>query len=199
VRRLAAALLLGAALLAAPLLGTASAHAAPRQDPAGIQQCLENADVSMTQQYGPPSCRQENGVWVAHWDNAQAPDLGGLSIGALFAMALLIAVVWSLIPVFACYSIAKNSGQSTGVAIAMGVLLGWLGLLIVYLMSREDTRSAAHVAVDAMGPRAPYPGPFPGTGSNTAVRLRTLDGLRDTGAITPEEYATRRQAIINEV
>ena len=40
----------------------------------------------------------------------------------------------------------------------------------------------------------------PGTGAKTAEsRLRELDGLRESGLVTEEEYQERRAAILNEI
>jgi hypothetical protein len=65
---------------------------------------------------------------------AQQTSSGGG--GAGLVGVLLFAIVLSLIPIFVAYRIADRSGQSKGLAIVLGILLGWIGVLIVYLMGR---------------------------------------------------------------
>jgi hypothetical protein len=194
MRRLVAALLLGLGLMCA----AAPAFAGAAQDP--IQDCLNRADPQKTAELGLASCREdENGQLQPYWDEPSTGASFGAVIGGLFVFGL----VWSLIPVFASYSIAKNAGQSTGVAILLGLALGWIGLLIVYLMSRSDTRAAMHGAVDAMAPRSwapPPPAPgVPTPAQDVPARLRALSALRDSGEITDAEYETQRRAIIGTV
>ena len=169
-------------LLAFGLLVPATAYAQ-------AEQCLDKVSVQEIQEKGVPSCRSVNGgEWEPYWENQGPGD-----IGSIVVVMIVVALVWSAIPVVASVKIASDSGQSTGVAAALGLVGGWAGLLGVYLMSRSDTRQAVHGAVDAMGPRTRV-----GVRS-TEDRLRALAALRDDGSITEAEYAAQRQAIISGV
>jgi hypothetical protein len=198
MRRLVTALLLGAALVcsAAPALAGAT------QDP-GFAECLASAEPQIIEK-GPPSCREENGHFVPYWDDEVSTGVGG----GFIVTILLLGLIWSTVPAIASYHVAKNAGQPTGVAILLGLVLGWVGLLVVYLMSRSDTRAYAHGAVDAMGPRQPYPSPSYGfqppppptaPAADPGTRLEVLDRLREGGQITDDEYAARRQTILDGI
>lgn len=186
--------LLGALVLAVGLLAAMPAWAGAGQDP-GFQECLDKVPVEQVIERGPPSChRVDGGEWEPYW-----PDSGGGGIGGLIAVFVVVALVWSAIPIFASYSLASSSGQSTGVAMLLGLVFGWAGLLAVYLMSRSDTRAAVHGGIDAMAPRPQMRWTPPAPGSDVGERLRTLDRLRDSGAIDDEEYAAQRAAIISGI
>lgn len=65
------------------------------------------------------------------------------------------------------------------------------------LLSDEGFEST-YLAASLRRQMTPTPTPQPGTRS-TAERLRELQGLLEQGLITPDEYAARRQALIDGV
>jgi hypothetical protein len=173
MRRLLAALLVGAGLLLA-----VPAVAGATQDP-DIQACLDKAGTEKVIASGPPSCRKDaNGEWQPYWeDNFGSAPAGFWALGAVFVVA---ALVWSAVPVVASYRLAQSTGQSTGMAVVLGLFLGWLGLGVVYLKGRSP--------MDPAPVRAAAPD-----------RLRTLESLRASGSITEAEYAAQRRAVISDV
>jgi hypothetical protein len=171
MRRVLASVLLGAGLLLA-----VPVHAGAAQDP-DIQACIDKAGTERVIASGPPSCRKDaNGEWQPYWEDSSGAPAG---FGAVVGLVLVVALVWSAVPVFAAYRLAESTGQSTGMAIVLGLVLGWAGLAVVYLKGRSPT--------DPARPRA------------APDRLRTLEGLRAGGAITEAEYTAQRRAVINDI
>ncbi len=199
VRRIVAAV-----ALALVLPVTAAPGALAQSGPDDLQECLEGVNAF---EDGVPTCTYQDGKLVRR-DFPGQIEVETRGLGSLFAMLFVFALIWSVIPPIAAYQIAKNNGQSTGVAILLGLLLGWVGLLIVYLMGRSDTRYAAHHVIEELGPRPPRPPqppyppappapPAPPGGTDVAARLTRLDRLRTDGVVTDEEYAAKRAAIID--
>jgi len=134
MRRLVAAVVLGAGLLVA-----VPAYAGPAQEP-GIQECLDRVSSEEIQRRGVPSCRQdENGDYQPYWPAAQTTS--GASRVVLVLVVIAFAALLGALPIYVAYRIARDNGQSTGVALVLGILLGWIGVLIVYFTSRDRTRA----------------------------------------------------------
>jgi hypothetical protein len=50
---------------------------------------------------------------------------------------LLIALVWSLVPLFICASLAGRKGKSRGLWVLLGIVFGWLAVLVIAVSSSE--------------------------------------------------------------
>jgi hypothetical protein len=50
---------------------------------------------------------------------------------------LLIALVWSLVPLFICSSLAGRKGKSRGLWVFLGLIFGWLAVLVIAVSSSE--------------------------------------------------------------
>lgn len=57
------------------------------------------------------------------------PNIGPVEI-------ILLLAIWVL-PIVLCYRLGSRHGVSAVISLLLGVLLGWLGLLIVWLIARE--------------------------------------------------------------
>jgi hypothetical protein len=139
---------------------------------------------------------------------------------------VLLAFLWTAIPLGIAAAVASSRGESVGLAVVLTLLLGWIGLAISLVGQRRTIDAASGALRTAMAPEPdragttpvddrpltraeaaaaaasqPLPAP-PRSGAATsplAERLRTLDELRTAGVITDDEHARRREAIIAEV
>lgn len=55
----------------------------------------------------------------------------------MLLIILLVAVVWSLIPLFICSSMASRKGKSRGLWILLGLIFGWLAVLVLAVSGSE--------------------------------------------------------------
>lgn len=55
----------------------------------------------------------------------------------MLLIILLVALVWSLIPLFICYSLAGKKGKSRGLWVVLGLIFGWLAVLFIAISSSE--------------------------------------------------------------
>ena len=60
----------------------------------------------------------------------------GLIAGGLM-LYLIIIVVWSLIPLFICASMAGKKGKSKGLWVLLGIIFGWLAVLGLAVSASE--------------------------------------------------------------
>jgi len=57
----------------------------------------------------------------------------GAVVGVLVGL-----VVWSLIPLFICSSMASRKGKSKGLWVFLGILFGWLAVLVLAASASEN-------------------------------------------------------------
>ena len=142
----------------------------------------------------PSSCTYVDGQWHRSWDD----DGGGFGSGdpgvpgafvALFLLALVASIGFTVWKVSTARRMARDAGMSEGDATAM-TLLSDEGFEATYL--------ASNLRGQTTPPTTPSTTPQPGTRS-TAERLRELQALLEQGLITQDEYAARRQALIDGV
>lgn len=50
----------------------------------------------------------------------------------------LIALLWSLIPIFICYSMAGRKGKSRGLWVVLSLFFGWIAVLFLAIASPEN-------------------------------------------------------------
>ena len=174
------------------------------------EQCMQSG----TSVFNMPTCVNEGDGWVAQFPDDRFPDPPG---SGAFAGFLVFALVWAAAPAAISGFIASDRGQNVGLAVLLGVILGWIGLLIVYLAFKPEVERAARGVIQTYGgPSRPVPIPraegpsstFPaGSSASTAAprsrsaadRLAELEDLKTRGLVTDDEYASRRAAIIEQI
>src|SRR5437899_3043009 len=85
------------------------------------------------------SCFSEDGQ---HW-TASLGSASTFSSGAVWLVALA-GIVWSLLPLGVAVALTKRRGRSPGVLVASTLVLGWIGLALVWFdLEREGPTSGA--------------------------------------------------------
>ena len=140
----------------------------------------------------PSSCTYVDGQWHRSWDDdggfgADEPGVPGYFV-AFFVLALVAGIGFTIWKVSTARRMARDAGMNEGDATAM-TLLSDDGFEATYLASNLRDRTPPPPAATT---------PQPGTRS-TAERLRELQALLEQGLITQDEYAARRQALIDGV
>lgn len=131
-----------------------------------------------------PTCTQHlDGSWDVTYPSA-GTGMGGF--GALFVLALLAGLAFTVWKVSTARRMARESGMDEGDATAM-TLLTDDGFEATYLASNVRGRTAAPTATAT-----------PGRGT-ASERLRELDELLAEGLIDQEEYAATRRAILDSM
>lgn len=187
-------------VLAAGLTGGAAAAHHDGHEFQTSEQCMQSGSLMGS---GLPSCtRTGDGPWVAEYGGqfggSQGPGSGW------FAAFVTFAILWSMIPAVASGMVASSRGQSVGLAVLVGIVLGWIGLLIVVLAFKPEVSRAARNVVDAAAEGRPLRAQPSASAASTpqrdlASRLRELSQLRDQGLISDTEYAEWREQILNTV
>lgn len=173
-----------ASLSAALALGVTAAQAAQTFD--SPQDCAAHANAGVGQ-----GCTSFDGH---HWVLDQ-PGGGGAGGGA-FGAFIVIALLWSAAPAVIGGLVAASRDQSVGLAVLLGIFLGWVGLLIVaFVLKPEVTNAARTIITEHQAPRpvASVP-PRP-----VAERLTELEELKDRGLVAWDEYAKRRDQILSDI
>jgi uncharacterized membrane protein YedE/YeeE len=172
---LAAGAILGGGLVLAPAFASEREQPVPQQTFSTAEDCMQSGDA-----FKQPTCsRVGNGPWIGTYGE-QSRARGG------FVAVLVIAVLFfCVLPTFLSYSIASSRNQNVGTALALGLFLGWVGVFVqAYVLKPEATAGTTL-------PRPPVADP--------AQRLAQLEELKTKGLITPEEYASRREAILGQL
>jgi len=144
---------------------------------------------------GPPECTSsgENGRWVAHYPD-HASVVHGF-IGTFIVIAMLLAAA----PAVISGVIASSRGQSVALAVVLGLVLGWIGLIIVIVaFKREVAVEVQALATEAVGDGASTSATIPQQ-RDASARIAELDDLKQRGLITSDEYASRRAAILEQI
>jgi len=50
---------------------------------------------------------------------------------------VLIGLLWSLLPLIICYSMAGRKGKSRGLWLLLGIIFGWIAVLFLAIASPE--------------------------------------------------------------
>lgn len=135
-----------------------------------------------------PTCTMAgDGEWHVSYPASNDPlgdgGGGGGGFAALFVLALLVGIGFTIWKVIAARDMASRSGMDPNEATAMTLLT-------------DDGFEATYLASNLRGevqPRPPIPPPA------SAARLQELLDLKEQGLITEAEYAARRQAIIDAI
>lgn len=150
------------------------------------------------------SCFSRDGeTWVSTQRGAPAEQA--------FGGFLVLAVLWSGVPLVIAAMMASARGESIGMAIVLTAFLGWVGLAIVYFGQRKS-RSAVEGLVDrsseaGAGASRSIPGVRPLSGqpartpreTPSAVRLRELARLHRDELMSDGEYRQQRQRLLDQL
>ena len=141
----------------------------------------------------PATCTSDgHGGWIVSFDNEPGFGVAGSGIpgafGALFVLALIVGIGFTIWKVSTARRMARDSGMSERDATAMALLTDD-GFETTYLASNLRGQT---------GPPATEPPPAAARGS-ASERLAELQGLRDQGLVTEDEYAAARQKILDDL
>jgi hypothetical protein len=144
-----------------------------------------------------PTCTYVNGEWHRSYDDAgfgaqQDPGIPGFFV-LLFVLALLGGIAVTVWKVSTARRMARDSGMSETDATTM-TLLTDDGFEATYLAANLRPPQQPAVPTTPTPPTTPQPGT-----RSTAERLRELQALLEQGLISQDEYAARRQALIDGV
>ena len=149
-----------------------------------FQQCIDKA---VDHGGDPPTCTKVGPhQWVASWpgDSLMSPGGGpGSGFVILFVLMILAGIGITVWKVSASQKMARSAGLDPGLATGVTLL-------------SDDGLAATYLASSLRQHPATTP---PATTPDTAARLQELARLRAQGLVTDEEYAARRQAIIDSV
>lgn len=112
---------------------------------------------------------------------------------------LLFMTLWGVIPAIICGFIANERRVNVGIAVLIGIIGGWLGLLFVAIAYKPEVKRAASNIIDNAQRPTPRASVSTPPRRNTATRLAELDGLKQKGIITDSEYDSRREGILSEI
>jgi hypothetical protein len=178
----------GSLVLFAPQIAHAQ-QPQPKQTFATAEECMQSG----TDAFSHPTCsRIGNSDWVANYGDF-GPSAGGG--GGAFGAFLLFAILWAAAPAVISGMIASSRGTSVGLAVLLGIVLGWIGLIIVAVAFKPEIKRAAENVIRTAG--ASPPGTPPAR--DAAGRLQQLEDLKRSGLITESEYQSRRQDILSEI
>jgi len=146
-------------------------------DQSAIDQCIGTDPVVGV----PPSCSFDaNGNLIGRSDSG----FGGRGSASNVWPFLFLALLWSAVPFAIAVGLARSRGEPVGTAVLLTLVLGWIGLVIVFYGQRRAARDVGRLLTPAESPEA---------------RLRKLDELHALGLITDEERTTRRAAILDRL
>lgn len=60
-----------------------------------------------------------------------------MTLGGILIAILIIAVVWSLLPLIICYNVAGRKGKSQGLWVLLAIIFGWIAVLFLAMASTE--------------------------------------------------------------
>ena len=129
-----------AAIIATLALGVVPAHAQPTSE--DVQRCaaqpdmegFEGSDRTCTYVDAEGHTRT---VSIEGEDNSSRSTVGG----GMF----VFAVLWWIIPIFGGPYIAQRRGESIVIALVLTMVLGWIGLALVFAFQRRRTPLSASV------------------------------------------------------
>jgi len=132
-----------------------------------------------------PTCTSTgDGHWDVSYPDAPASGFGG-GVIVLFLLVAALGIAFTVWQVSTARRMAVRSGMDPDEATAMTLLT-------------DDGFEATYLASNlrqSMSPPAPSAAPDRGADE----RLAELASLRDRGLVTEQEYAARRQAIIDSI
>lgn len=140
-----------------------------------LDECLEGGPYP----YGPPSCTFDSEGNLIERDVPGESSSSGPITGFL-----LFGLLWAAIPMAIGASIASSRGQSVGVALLLTLFLGWLGLLIVFVMQKPEVVEMLRGRDSSLG------------GPDVADQIRRLGQLRDEGLLTDDEFRAKKAQLL---
>ena len=104
---------------------------------------------------------------------------------ALFVLAFIASIGFTIWKVATARRMARDSGMNQGDATAMALLT-------------DDGFESTYLASNLRGQTGPQP-PAADARGTTSERLAELQGLRDQGLVTEDEYAAARRKILDDL
>lgn len=129
------------ATIAVLAVGVVPAHAQPTSE--DIARCTSAPDLDGFEG-ADSTCTYTDAEGNTHTVSIQGRNSS--SQPTVGAGMIVLAVLWWLIPVFAAPYVAQRRGESIVIALALAMVLGWIGLALVFAFQR---------------PRVAMPGPEP--------------------------------------
>lgn len=160
-----------------------------------LRECIEAGTAEPLGARPPPTCSSNaEGLLVptsAEPRTGSSPAFGGF---------LMFALLWALVPLVIAARLASARRESVAMAVVLTLLLGWIGLAIVYFGQKRTheavgglaDRAAAAPSQRDEGDGVPAPPP-----ASREERLRELDRLLQQDLITAEEYDSHRRTILD--
>ena len=144
-----------------------------------IEKCLGDEPVGPE----PPTCTfDESGNLLTRTNTSPSPSRLGVIV--------VFALIWIAVPMVVAAVMASNRGESVGMAILLTLLLGWIGLAIVYFGQRKAISVVDNLASGAATE--------PVDKRSVADRLQALEELLRSRLITQDEFDARREAILKD-
>ena len=122
-------------------------------------------------------------------------------LGLFWTMLIFFIWVAWIVLVFRVIGDVFRNGELSGVAkaawIALVILVPWLGVL-AYLLVNGQTMAGREIAreVEAREQLDAYVRETAGSGASTADEIAKLASLRESGALTDEEFAAQKAKLL---
>jgi hypothetical protein len=116
----------------------------------------------------------------------------------MFFLALWIAWFWIVITIFIDIFRSRDlSGWAKALWVLFVVLIPWLGIC-VYVIARAGSMSERRMEAAAARERTRHASGLAPSGAlgSSADELATLSGLRDSGTLTDQEFASEKARLL---
>ena len=105
--------------------------------------------------------------------------------------------IWLLIMIFADIFRSEISGWGKAGWVLFVIILPFLGVLIYLIANGDDMQNRSmKQAADAQNAQRDYIQSVAGAGSSSADEIENLASLRDSGAITSEEFQAQKAKLL---
>lgn len=105
--------------------------------------------------------------------------------------------IWLLIMIFADIFRSEISGWGKAGWVLFVIILPFLGVLIYLIANGDDMQNRSmKQAADAQNAQRDYIQSVAGAGSSSADEIEKLASLRDSGAITSEEFQAQKAKLL---
>ncbi|MCZ6456755.1 MAG: SHOCT domain-containing protein [Actinobacteria bacterium] len=105
--------------------------------------------------------------------------------------------IWLLIMIFADIFRSEISGWGKAGWVLFVIILPFLGVLIYLIANGDDMQNRSmKQAADAQNAQRDYIQSVAGAGSSSADEIEKLASLRDSGAITAEEFQAQKAKLL---
>ena len=192
ILRLCGVLVVGAMAIVSSSLFMPAAAQSP--DP-GMQQCIDAKPVDVSPFDWVCQSRDGSSWKGVERGGGSGAGAGSGALGAFFAFAL----VWSLIPLVIAVTMAGSRGESIGMAVLLTLVLGWIGLAIVWFGQKKSQAAVEGLAGGSTAPPRPPPPQAAPVADDPEERLRRLERLHQDRLVGDEEYRQQRERILGSI